>query len=208
MMKINVIEGQQFPLSLEGQYIYMRDGRGDVDFYRETVGERFTLNRTAVYRVKVGEIGRLIVTPRFSGELEILTGWGDFNPPSDDKNITVQRIIEPIQFEATVNVNDGQKVEVIASSRLNSIADKMLASGEKLRVTSNSQGREKTMIQVLSDEITLLRVGSVDISQNVGAVLVGSVLMPASMVVDSSAAVWVLNTSEKTAKISVTEVLR
>lgn len=206
-MIINVVAGQEFPLSLEGQYLYLRAARGDVDFYRDASGERFTLNRTAVYRVKGGELGRLIVTPRFTGEIEVLTGWGEFNPPSDDSNLTIQRIIEPIQFEASVNVNDGQKVEVMKPTRLNTLPDRLVSAGERVRVTSNSQGRQSTLLQVISDELTALRVGGSDVSANAGALLVGALDMPASTVIETSAAVWVYNASKTAAKISVTEVL-
>lgn len=123
------------------------------------------------------------------------------------QNITIQRIIEPIQFEASVKVVDGLQVETIAPAQLNSLADIEISAGQTVKVSSNLLGRKQTAIQVISDDVTLLRVGGANVSASRGAVLNGSILAPAATVIDSSAEVYLHNASGSLAKVSVTEVL-
>ncbi|MCR9640807.1 hypothetical protein NB496_09205 [Vibrio alginolyticus] len=122
------------------------------------------------------------------------------------QNLTIKRIIEPIQFEASVRVVDGLKVEVIASSGMDSLPDKTINAGQTVSVSSNKEGRKQTLIQVISDDVTTLRVGGAGVSANAGALLKGSINAPASMVIDNAAEVYIHNASAKAAKISVTEV--
>ncbi|MGR5278804.1 hypothetical protein ACPV5J_19135 [Vibrio rotiferianus] len=122
------------------------------------------------------------------------------------QNITIQRIIEPIQFEASVKVVDGLQVEVIASSGMDSLPDKTVNAGQTVTINSNKLGRKQTLIQVISDDVTALRVGGAGVSANAGALLKGSINAPASMVIDNAAPVYVHNASATAAKISVTEV--
>ncbi|MET2901415.1 hypothetical protein ABXV22_24440 [Vibrio rotiferianus] len=123
------------------------------------------------------------------------------------QNIEIQRIIEPIEFEATVKLEDGLKVEPIAPTRLNSLPDKEIQAGQTVKVTSNETDRKQTVIQVHSDNVTLLRIGGVNVNANTGAILSGSVHAMASTVIDSSADVYLHNTASTVAKVSVTEVL-
>ncbi|WP_046030544.1 hypothetical protein [Vibrio vulnificus] len=123
------------------------------------------------------------------------------------QNITIQRIIEPIQFEASVKVVDGLKVELIAPNQLVSAQDKTIAPGQTAKVTSNALGRKQTAIQVISDEATTLRIGGANVAENVGALLRGSISAVASMVIESGAEVYVFNGSNTTATVSVTEVI-
>lgn len=102
-MKLSVIENEQLIVTLDGQYIYLKSAAGELEFYREASTERFTLTRSAVYRVAKGEIGRLIVTPKFTGEVEIITGWGSFIPPSAGQPVIIESL-------PSVDISIGQKV--------------------------------------------------------------------------------------------------
>lgn len=123
------------------------------------------------------------------------------------QNITIQRIIEPIQFEASVKVVDGLKVEPLVPSSLNSMSDVEIQAGQRIKVSSNVLGRKKTVIQVISDDVTTLRVGGENVSGNTGALLQGSILAIASVEIDSSADVYLFNASSSLATVSVTEVI-
>ena len=123
------------------------------------------------------------------------------------QNLVIKRIIDPIQFEASVKVEDGLKVEQIAPSQLNSLPDIEIQAGQTVKVSSNELGRKQTTIQVISDRVTLLRVGGADVGADTGAILRGSFDAMASTVIDSSADVYLHNTASEVAKVSVTEVL-
>lgn len=123
------------------------------------------------------------------------------------QNLTIQRIIEPIQFEASVKVVDGLKVELISPNQLSSLPDKTIQPGQTVKLSSNALGRKQSAVQVISDDVTLLRVGGANVDASSGAILKGSITALASTVIDSAADVYAYNASNTEAKVSVTEVL-
>ncbi|MCG3758848.1 hypothetical protein EXA21_04665 [Vibrio cincinnatiensis] len=120
-MKLSVIKNQELVITLDGQYIYLKSAAGELEFYREASTERFSLSRSAVYRVVKGEIGRLIITPKFTGTVEIITGWGEFTPPTAGQPVVVEsqppvEIAEgqTVALSAPVALAEGQKVALSA----------------------------------------------------------------------------------------------
>ncbi|EOB4246553.1 hypothetical protein ACIL2N_002370 [Vibrio metschnikovii] len=120
-MILTVTENQEFLTTFEGQYLYVKAAAGELQFYRELTGERFTLSKSSVYRVQSGELGRLIVTPKFSGEIELINGWGDFTPPVEGQAVVIesQPAVEiasgqKVALSAPVAIAEGQKVALSA----------------------------------------------------------------------------------------------
>jgi len=122
------------------------------------------------------------------------------------QNVIIQRIIEPIQFEASVRVVDGLKVDPMSPSQLFTIADQTIEAGSTLKVSSERTNRKETAIQVISELETTLRIGNSSVNAGSGALLSGSIQNPAAFTVNSSAAVYVHNTSNTAATVAVLEV--
>lgn len=122
------------------------------------------------------------------------------------QRITVQRIIEPIQFNASVKVKDGLKVETIAPAALISQRDKVIPAFGKLKLTSNRHKRKQITVQVISDELTALRIGGENVAADCGALVLGSKHAPSALSVDTSAAVFAFNNSSTEARVSVSEI--
>ncbi|MCG3728987.1 hypothetical protein [Vibrio cincinnatiensis] len=147
-MKLSVIKNQELVITLDGQYIYLKSAAGELEFYREASTERFSLSRSAVYRVVKGEIGRLIVTPKFTGTVEIITGWGEFTPPAAGQPVVVEsqppvEIAEgqAVSLSAPVELAEGQTValsEPVALAEGQTVAlsePVVLAEGQKVEVS-------------------------------------------------------------------------
>ncbi|WP_217529098.1 hypothetical protein [Vibrio metschnikovii] len=134
-MILTVTENQEFLTTFEGQYLYVKAAAGELQFYRELTGERFTLSKSSVYRVQSGELGRLIVTPKFSGEIELINGWGDFTPPVEGQAVV-------IESQPAVEIASGQKVALsapvaIASGQKVALsAPVAIASGQKVALSA------------------------------------------------------------------------
>lgn len=148
-MILTVTENQEFLTTLEGQYLYVKAAAGELQFYREQTGERFTLSKSSVYRVQSGELGRLIVTPKFSGEIELINGWGDFIPPVAGQAVVIesQPAVEiasgqKVALSAPVAIAEGQKVAlsapvVIAESQKVALsAPVAIAEGQKVALSA------------------------------------------------------------------------
>ncbi|WP_187984782.1 hypothetical protein [Vibrio metschnikovii] len=133
-MILTVTENQEFLTTFEGQYLYVKAAAGELQFYRELTGERFTLSKSSVYRVKSGELGRLIVTPKFSGEIEIVNGWGEFIPPVEGQAVV-------IESQPAVEIASGQKVALsepvaIASGQQVALSQPVaIASGQQVALS-------------------------------------------------------------------------
>ncbi|MGR5276504.1 hypothetical protein ACPV5J_07485 [Vibrio rotiferianus] len=193
-----------FNVGGKGQYLIIRNAADNVhlasDYFRSSgisTGDAINVSEYDAMRFENGSDSVATVEYQIS-DLPIQT--------NATQNLTITRIIEPIQFEASVKVVDGLQVEVIASSGMDSLPDKTVNAGQTVTINSNKLGRKQTLIQVISDDVTALRVGGAGVSANAGALLKGSINAPASMVIDNAAPVYVHNTSATAAKISVTEV--
>ncbi|NOH85903.1 hypothetical protein F0249_19130 [Vibrio sp. 03-59-1] len=207
MPKIYIQAGASFPFDVakQGKYLIIRSLTKSVMLESDSFRG---LSLDSGDAVDVSEFGAMRFENNHAEAVSIDYQISDLKVQTQAmQNIVVQRIIDPIQFEASVRVEDGLKIELIASSRLSSAPDMTLQAGEVKRVTSNASNRKQTLIQVLSDSPTLLRVGAANVAANIGAVLHGSISAPASTVIDSSADVYLFNASDSSAKVSVTEVL-
>ncbi|MGI2932280.1 hypothetical protein [Vibrio fluvialis] len=209
MPKVTIKPGDIFPFDVgnSGKYLLIRFtdhgvSLGSDNFRSQGIqtGDAINVEAHSVMRFENGTEQTVSVDYQIT-DLKVAT--------NATQNLVIQRIIDPIQFEASVKVVDGLKVDVIAAASLNSLPDITIQPGETVKVTSNAANREKVAIQVISESVTTLRVGGANVAVNVGALLVGSVNAPASMSVDTSGDVWVFNTSqESVATVAVSEVIK
>ncbi|SIO96687.1 hypothetical protein [Vibrio spartinae] len=124
--------------------------------------------------------------------------------PASTSGLVVQRIIEPIQFEASVRVADGLKVATISSSQMVTRPDIEIAPQTKAKLTSG--GYRQVVMQVISDELTALRVGDFNVSGNRGALVIGSKAAIGSLSFDFSGELYAYNASSTPARLAVLEV--
>lgn len=124
--------------------------------------------------------------------------------PASTSGLVVQRIIEPIQFEATVKVQDGLKVESIAPKQFVTQPDVEIAPQSKVKVTSS--GAKHITAQVISDDFTTVRLGDFNVSGNRGLLLEGSRRAPGSLSLEYSGDLYVFNASQSTARICIVKV--
>ncbi|ASA54420.1 hypothetical protein [Vibrio gazogenes] len=124
--------------------------------------------------------------------------------PASTSGLVVQRIIEPIQFEASVRVEDGLKVATIPSSQMVTHPDIEITPQTKTKLTSG--GYRQVVMQVISDELTDLRVGDFNVSGNRGALVIGSKAAIGSLSFNFSGELYVYNVSSNTARLAVLEV--
>ncbi|KUI99923.1 hypothetical protein VRK_06360 [Vibrio sp. MEBiC08052] len=124
--------------------------------------------------------------------------------PASTSGLVVQRIIEPLKFNAKVTVTDGQKVELISPSAMTTQPDIEIAAGEKARLTTG--GYRQLTIQVISDEVTTLRIGDFNVSSNRGLMVMGSSNAVGSVSLDFSGELYAYNASATHARLTVTGV--
>ena len=126
----------------------------------------------------------------------------DFRPASTS-GLVVQRIIEPIEFSATVRVGDGLKVEQIAPQAPLSKPDRVIRPKTKERIVSPSEGFKSVMVQVISDEYTVLRVGGSNVGAQCGLMVSGYKDATGVISVDCAGDIWVYNASNAPAIIAL-----
>ncbi|EIV8467025.1 hypothetical protein MA794_001659 [Vibrio vulnificus] len=205
VIKIEPLKRFDFNVGGRGKYLIIRNSSENIklssdDFRASGISTGDAINVTEYDAMRFENDGEQVGTVEYQiSDLPIQT--------SATQNLTITRIIEPIQFEASVEVTDGLKVEIIAPSGLRSLPDMNINAGQTVKVSSDAIGRKQTAIQVISDEATTLRIGGANVAANVGALLRGSISAVASMVIESGAEVYVFNDSDTTATISVTEVI-
>ena len=185
-----------------GKYLIVRStsapifiGADNLKPQRLETGDR--INVTAFDKMFVENNGSYAVTFDYQiSDLEMR--------PASTAGLVVQRIVEPITFEATVKVANGLKVEALPSTQLTSQSDIEVEPHTKVKVTNG--GFSKVMLQVISDEVTELRVGDFNVSANCGLMLIGSRKAIGSLSVDFSGELFVYNASTTVARLALTGV--
>ena len=124
--------------------------------------------------------------------------------PASTSGLVVQRIIDPIQFEATVKVQDGLKVEGIAPKQFVTQPDMDIAPQTKVKVSGS--GAKRITAQVISDQLTAVRLGDFSVSGNRGLLLEGNRSAPGSLSLEYSGDLYVFNASQTTARICIVKV--
>ncbi|SHO54479.1 hypothetical protein [Vibrio quintilis] len=156
-------------------------------------------------RINVEQFNQMFVEHRQTSDVNFDYQISDLeHKPAATDDIVIRRIVEPIQFEAHVSVNDGLKVQEITPSLMTALDDVTLPPGQSVRLTAG--GFRQVTVQVISDELTPVRIGGGTVSATRGLLVLGSKSAIGSLSVDFSGAVHAYNASDKTAKLTIVGV--
>ncbi|CAM3708490.1 hypothetical protein VA7868_02928 [Vibrio aerogenes CECT 7868] len=121
--------------------------------------------------------------------------------PAATDDIVIRRIVEPIQFEAHVKVDDGLKVKTILPAQMSTFDDITIQPGESVRLTAG--GFRQVTIQVISDEMTKVRIGDKSTGANRGLLVMGSKSAIGSLSIDYTGELYAYNASQTTAILTI-----
>ncbi|MEZ8102222.1 hypothetical protein [Vibrio bivalvicida] len=156
-------------------------------------------------RINVSEFDKLFLEHKESQTVTFDYQISDLEVrPASTSGLVVQRIIEPIEFSATVSVADGLKVEPLSPAAMTTKPDIEIAPNAKVKICNS--GFRKVSIQVISDEVTTLRVGDFNIASNRGLMVMGSKHATGSLSLEFTGELYAVNTSTSTARLSVVGV--
>lgn len=156
-------------------------------------------------RVNVLEFEKMFLSHRQSYAVDFDYQISDLeHKPASTSGLVVQRIIEPIHFEATVKVQDGLKVATIAPQQMTTKPDITIEPQNKVKISAG--GAHQITVQVISDEMTSVRLGDFNVTSNRGLLVYGSQITPGSMTLNCSGELYAYNASQSKARISVMEV--
>ncbi len=123
-------------------------------------------------------------------------------------NPTIQKIIDPIDFEANVTFNEGT-VHVITPTQIADKSDVTVNAKVSGKIADANPNRKALLIQVLSESKTELRIGSDNVSATRGIYVAGSKAAPAVIPIETTAEIHAFNDTDGVqAVLSVTEVLK
>lgn len=156
-------------------------------------------------RINVTEFDKMFLEHRQSQTVTIDYQISDAEiRPASTSGIEVQRIVEPIQFRATVSVKDGLKVEPLSPNTLTTTPDIEIAPNTKMKI--GNSGFKKVSVQVISDDVTTLRIGDFSVASNRGLLVMGSKQATGALSLDFSGELYAYNASQSTARLSVVGV--
>ncbi|MDC5719433.1 hypothetical protein [Vibrio europaeus] len=156
-------------------------------------------------RITVTEFDRMYLEHRQSQTVTFDYQISDIEVrPASTSGLVVQRIIEPIEFSATVSVADGLKTEAIPAAQMSTTPDVEIAPNEKKKICIG--GFREVLVQVISDDVTTLRVGDFNIAANRGLVVMGSKHATGALSLEFSGELYAVNTSASNARLTVVGV--
>lgn len=120
---------------------------------------------------------------------------------------SIDRINESIQVTASATVENGT-VHVISGATVTDWPDKTIPAGQSVKLADLNPNRKALLVQVISAQKTVLRIGGAHVAHNRGALLAGSSAAPAAMPVETAAELWAHNASDTPATVAVLEVLK
>ncbi|CAM3990630.1 hypothetical protein VA7868_04613 [Vibrio aerogenes CECT 7868] len=153
-------------------------------------------------RINVEQFNELFVEHHQSGDVTFDYQISDLeHKPAATDDIVIRKIIEPIQFEAHVKVDDGLQVKTILPAQMSTFDDITIQPGERVRLTRG--GFHQVTIQVISDEMTKVRVGDVNAGASRGLLVMGSKSAIGSLSIDYTGELHAYNASETTAILTI-----
>nr|WP_321280725.1 hypothetical protein [uncultured Vibrio sp.] len=121
-MNAQMVAGQSIPLTPDGNWLYVKSAKAEIEIYRQLTGEHVKLSQSSVFNVGEGKsLGRLIIISRTDNEIELQFGYGSFTPPVEGQgvvvqslpNITVEQLPDVVVKELpAVQIADNQQLAV------------------------------------------------------------------------------------------------
>ncbi|MDV6251066.1 hypothetical protein [Vibrio sp. EA2] len=92
-MNAQMVAGQSIPLTPDGNWLYVKSAKAEIEIYRQLTGEHVKLSQSSVFNVGEGKsLGRLIIISRTDNEIELQFGYGSFTPPVEGQGVVVQSL--------------------------------------------------------------------------------------------------------------------
>lgn len=157
------------------------------------------LELDGIQEVTIENVDSVAVTVELQDAGVKITGGGGGAVSITNKPV-IQRIEEPLDFEANVTFNGGA-VELIASNNLNTLPDVSCAINAMTLVAAENQTRQSVIIQNQSNEFGV-RIGGNQVSANRGFVLEAG----ATTTLSTRAPVFAYNDNGQAVNVSITEV--
>jgi len=214
MPKVTIPAGRSVPIVTTSLYLSIIDATANfgVSFKKEPtplagrIGRQFVLDGTnQVEFVNTSDFD--IVVEYESANTRVFgSGSGAVNIANQP---TIQRIVEPIDFEATVTFDTGT-VGQLVSTVLNTPAHITIPAGQAAQlIAGNARVGRKIELQVISAELTELYVGADNtIDATKGLMVRGSNNYTGGAVIETESGLWAFNNSSTAAKVAVMEIYR
>jgi len=192
------------PISVggRGKYLIVRQTSAPVFIYADGLSPQ---RLESGDRINVLEFEKMYLNHRQTSAVDFDYQISDLeHKPASTSGLVVQRIIEPIQFEASVKVDDGLKVSIISPKQMSTHPDIEIAPQSKFKLSSG--GAHQITVQVISDELTAVRVGDFNVAGNRGLLVTGNQHATGSISLDFSGELYAYNTSKTKARLAIFEV--
>ncbi|WFB46727.1 hypothetical protein [Vibrio coralliilyticus] len=196
--------GTQTPISVggRGQYLIVRSTSAPVFIGADNLKPQ---RLETGDRINVAEFDQMFLEHKMDRDVTFDYQISDIEVrPASTSGLVVQRIIEPIEFSATVKVADGLKTEALSPSSMTTTPDLTIAPGTRKKITSG--GFRQVSIQVISDSVTTLRIGDFNVAADRGLLVMGSQHATGALSLDFTGELYAYNTSPSTARLSLVGV--
>lgn len=157
------------------------------------------LELDGIPQVTIENVDNAAVTVELQDAGVKISGGGGGSVSITNKPV-IQRIEEPLDFEANVTFNGGA-VELIASNNLNTLPDVTCAINASTQIAAENQTRQSAIIQNQSNEHGV-RIGGNQVSANRGFILEAG----ATTTLSTRAPIFAYNDNGQAVTLSITEV--
>ena len=119
-MNAQLVAGQSIPLTPDGNWLYVKSAKAEIEIYRQLTGEHVKLSQSSVFNVGEGKsLGRLIIISRSDNEIELQFGYGSFTPPLEGQGVVVQSLPNiTVEQLPDVVVKELPAVQIAANQQL------------------------------------------------------------------------------------------
>nr|WP_321386242.1 hypothetical protein [uncultured Vibrio sp.] len=119
-MNAQMVAGQSIPLTPDGNWLYVKSAKAEIEIYRQLTGEHVKLSQSSVFNVGEGKsLGRLIIISRSDNEIELQFGYGSFTPPVEGQGVVVQSLPNiTVEQLPDVVVKELPAVQIAANQQL------------------------------------------------------------------------------------------
>ncbi|MYM58521.1 hypothetical protein GTG28_04725 [Vibrio sp. OCN044] len=196
--------GTQTPISVggKGKYLIVRSTSAPVFISADSLRPQ---RLESGDRINVSEFDKMFLEHKAPQTVAFDYQISDLEVrPASTSGLVVQRIIEPIEFSATVRVEDGLRVEPLSPDTMTTKPDIEIAPNAKVKICNS--GFRQVSIQVISDNVTVLRIGDFNIASNRGLMVMGSKHATGSLSLEYTGELYAVNTSASTARLSIVGV--
>ncbi|MGR5324106.1 hypothetical protein ACP3VW_09645 [Vibrio sp. DNB22_17_1] len=151
-MNTQLLAGQPIPLTPDGNWLYLKSAKAEIEIYRESSGERVTLGKSSVFNVGEGKhLGRLLISSRTDNEIEVQFGFGMFTPPVEGQSVVVQALpAVAIAEHQQIGVSQLPAVELAPNQQLEVTALPLVTLEPDQVIKVNEQASDNLITEVVT----------------------------------------------------------